>query len=244
MTRHQQKVALITGANKGIGREVARRLAREGMTVLVGARDRGRGESAVAKLREAAPAVHLVVLDVADETSVRHAGDEIRERFGRLDVLVNNAGGAIGSARPSQQSLSAFRELLALNAIGPLAVIQACLPLLRQSPAARIVNVSTSLSSLSVGADPESRLSPFADYFGYFASKTALNAVTVGVANELRSQGAKVNAACPGYVATDLNGHRGVRTVEQGAEIILRLATLPEEGPTGAFFDEAGVVPW
>jgi len=236
--------ALVTGANKGIGRETARRLAELGMTVLVGARDRGRGESAVASLRDISPDVHLVLVDVADEASIARAGEDVAARFGRLDVLVNNAAIATGTGFPSKQGIAELRELFATNVLGPIAVTQAFLALLERAPAARIVNVSTRLASLGLSADPEHPVSQQAAYFGYAASKAALNTFTVRLANELRSTNVKVNSACPGYVATDLNQHRGVRSVQQGAEIIVRLATLPNEGPTGGFFDDAGAVVW
>jgi NAD(P)-dependent dehydrogenase (short-subunit alcohol dehydrogenase family) len=242
---NQNTTALITGANKGIGLETARRLADLGMTVLVGARDRGRGESAVATLRANSPDVHLVLLDVAAEGDAVRAATDVKTRFGRLDVLVNNAGVAIGSGLPSKQSVATMRELFATNLFGPVAVTQAFLPLLRKAPAARIVNVSSSLGSLRLAADHDSVVSQQgAALFGYSASKTAINSFTVRLANELRAKNFKVNSACPGYVATDLNRHTGMRTVQQGAEIIVRLATLPNDGPTAGFFDDAGAVPW
>lgn len=244
MKQEQRATVLITGANKGIGLETARRLAELGMTVLVAARDQGRGASAVASLRAKSPDVHLVLLDVADEASVARAAADVTARFGRLDVLVNNAAIALGTGRPSKQASVPMGDLFATNVLGPLAVTQAFLPLLEKAPAARIVNVSASLGSLRLWADPDSRMSQFSDFFGYAASKTALNAVTVGLANELRSKNIKVNSACPGFVATDLNHHRGPRTVQQGAAIIVHLATLPDDGPTGGFFDDAGSVPW
>jgi NAD(P)-dependent dehydrogenase (short-subunit alcohol dehydrogenase family) len=243
---NQTKTALVTGANKGIGRETARRLAELGMTVLVGARDRRRGEAAVMSLRTNSHDVdvHLVHLDVADEASVARAAADVTARFGKLDVLVNNAAIAIGSGPPSKQGVASMRELFATNVFGLVAVTQAFLPLLEKAPAARIVNVSTSLGSLRLSADPENPVSQQGAVFGYSASKTVVNAFTVRLANELRSKNVKINSACPGYVATDLNQHRGVRTVEEGAEIIVRLATLPEDGPTAGFFDDAGTVPW
>ncbi len=240
----QNRTALVTGANKGIGRETARRLAELGMTVLVGARDRGRGESAVESLRAPTRDVHLVHLDVADEASVTRAAADVAARFGRLDVLVNNAAIADGGGPPSTQPVAAMRELFATNLFGLVAVTQAFLPLLETAPAARIVNLSTSIGSLGLAADPASFISQQGGFFGYAASKTAVNAFTVRLANELRSKNVKVNAACPGYVATDLNGHRGVRTVQEGAEIVVRLATLADDGPTAGFFDDAGPVPW
>jgi NAD(P)-dependent dehydrogenase (short-subunit alcohol dehydrogenase family) len=242
---NQKTTALITGANKGIGRETARRLAELGMTVLVGARDRERGEAAVSSLRTNSPDVHLVLLDVADEASAARAAADVTARFGRLDVLVNNAGAAIGSGVPSKQRVAAMRELFATNLFGLVAVTQAFLPLLEKAPAARIVNVSSSLGSLRLAADHDNVVSQQgAALFGYSASKTAVNAFTVRLANEFRAKKVKVNSACPGYVATDLNQHRGMRSVQQGAEIIVRLATLPDDGPTAGFFDDAGTVPW
>ncbi len=237
-------MALVTGGNKGIGLETVRRLAELGMTVLLGARDAERGQKAVAALRDGSLDVALLLLDTADPDSAAAAAKEIGARFGRLDVLVNNAGIAVGTARPSRQDHLALQALFATNVFGPLSLTRACLPLLERSPGARVVNVSTTLASLSLTAVPESRFALFGDYFGYALSKTALNAVTVGLSNELRKSAIKVNAACPGYVATDLNGHTGHRSPKQGAEIIVRLATLPADGPTGGFFDEAGAVPW
>jgi NAD(P)-dependent dehydrogenase (short-subunit alcohol dehydrogenase family) len=236
--------ALVTGANKGIGRETARRLAELGMTVILGARDRARGEAARDGLRENSRDVQLVVLDVADEHSVTRAAAEVAERFGSLDVLVNNAGISIGAGPPSSQGLAALRHIFETNVFGPIAVAQAFLPLLEKGPSARIVNVSRALGSLGLATDPEGPIAQLGHLFGYAASKTALNAFTVRLANELRDKRIKVNAACPGYVATDLNRHTGPRSVEQGAEIIVRLATLPDDGPTGGFFDDAGAVSW
>jgi NAD(P)-dependent dehydrogenase (short-subunit alcohol dehydrogenase family) len=238
------KTALVTGANKGIGRETARRLAELDMTVLVGARDRARGEAAVAELRNDARDIQLLVLDVMDAQSVARAAADVRERFGRLDVLVNNAGISLGAGAPSNQSLDAMHHIFATNLFGPIAVTQAFLPLLEQAPAACIVNVSSAVGSLNLASDPESPIAQLGNLFGYAASKTALNAFTLRLANELRDRPIKVNAACPGYVATDLNCHTGPRSVEQGAEIIVRLATLPDDGPTGSFFNDAGRVPW
>jgi NAD(P)-dependent dehydrogenase (short-subunit alcohol dehydrogenase family) len=233
-------IALVTGANKGLGYETARRLAELGLTVLVGARDPARGKDAVARLGANA---HLVTLDLTDERSIAAAARAVTERFGRLDVLVNNAGIG-GGQRPSRQDLRAMRELFETNVYGTIAVTQAFLPLLERSAAGRIVNVSTTLASLRLAADPTHRITQWNELFGYVASKTAINSFTVRLAHELRDKRIKVNSACPGYVATDFNQHRGLRTVEQGAEIIVRLATLPDDGPTAGFFDESGNVDW
>ncbi|MFO0629278.1 MAG: SDR family oxidoreductase [Polyangiales bacterium] len=236
-------VALITGANKGLGYETARRLGALGMTVLVGARDRARGAQAVERLREGGADAHRVDLDLTDAASITAAAHDVGARFGRVDVLVNNAG--IGGGQlPSQQDLDAMRALFETNVYGTIAVTQALLPLLTRSRAGRIVNVSTTLASLTHAADPTHRIAAWNMLFGYAASKAVLHAFSVRLAHELRPQGIKVNAVCPGYVATDFNAHRGVRTVTEGAEIIVRMATLDEDGPTAGFFDEAGVVPW
>lgn len=241
-TKHTT-IALITGANKGLGHETARRLGALGMTVLVGARDRARGERAVGALREGGADAHRVDLDLTDAASITAAVRDLDARFGRLDVLVNNAG--IGGGQlPSQQDLAAMRALFETNVYGTLAVTQALLPLLARSRAGRIVNVSTTLASLTLATDPTHRIAAWNMLFAYTASKAALNAFTVRLAHELRPQRIKVNAVCPGYVATDFNEHRGVRTVAEGAEIIVRMATLGEDGPTAGFFDDAGAVAW
>ena len=240
---NDKTTALITGSNKGLGHETARRLGELGLTVLVGARDANRGEAAVARLRERGADAHLVALDLTDAAGIAAAARAVTERFGRLDVLVNNAGVG-GGQSPSRQDLGAMRALFETNVYGTLAVTQAFLPLLERSPAARVVNVSTSLASMSLAADPAHRIAQWNELFGYTASKAVINAFTVRLAHELRPKGIKVNAACPGYVATDFNQGRGVRTVAQGAEVIVRLATLPDDGPTAGFFDDAGRVPW
>jgi NAD(P)-dependent dehydrogenase (short-subunit alcohol dehydrogenase family) len=240
---NEKTTALITGANKGLGYETARRLAELGATVLIGARDPERGREAVARLRERGADAHLVALDLTNEVGIVAAARDVRERFGRLDVLVNNAG--IGGGQlPSRQDLAMMRTLFETNVYGTIAVTQAFLPLLERSPAGRIVNVSTTLASLCLATAPTHRITQWNELFGYVASKAAINSFTVRLAHELRPKHIKVNSACPGYVATDFNQHRGLRTVEQGAEIIVRLATLLEDGPTAGFFDEKGEVEW
>ncbi len=253
---HQQKkelpdvttatnVALITGANKGIGYEVARQLGERGITVLVGARDAQRGEDAVARLREQGADAHPIQIDVTDPASATRAAAEIDDRFGRLDILVNNAGISREQARhrPSDYPLDALRETFETNVFAVVSVTNAMLDLLRKAPAARIVNQSSSMGSLTLAADPAS---PYAglNLLGYNSSKAALNAVTLEYAKELRSTPIKVNAADPGYCATDLNGHQGHRSAQQGAAASVRLATLDDDGPSGGFFDDKGAVPW
>jgi NAD(P)-dependent dehydrogenase (short-subunit alcohol dehydrogenase family) len=238
-------VALVTGANKGIGREIAALLAGRGMTVLLGARDRGRGEEAAAALRAAGGEVHAVALDVTDASTVRAAAERIEERFGRLDVLVNNAGIAGNRGQPpSESELASVRAVFETHYFGVILVTNAMLPLLRRSPAPRIVNVSSGLGSLAAQSDLDGPLAQVPPSAGYEPSKTALNALTVQYAKELRKDNVLVNAANPGWCATDLNNHAGYRTPAQGAAIAVHLATLGPDGPTGGFFSDDGPVPW
>ncbi|WP_214414476.1 SDR family NAD(P)-dependent oxidoreductase [Sphaerisporangium fuscum] len=248
-----QKVAMITGANKGIGRATAEQLARLGMTVLVGARDLRRGEEAAAALRAAGGDAHAVTLDVTDPATVREAARWIEERFGHLDVLVNNAG-ITGSGQvspehahdqvPSSVDLDMVRAVFETNVFGAIVVINAMLPLLRRSRAPRIVNVSSHAASLTLTSDPNGPFEALPPSAAYTPSKTALNALTVQYANELRKDGILVNAAAPGYVDTDSNDHTGHLTPAQGAAVVVRLATLGADGPTAGFFSQDGPLPW
>lgn len=239
----EQTIALVTGANKGIGYEIAAGLGGLGRRVGVGARNEERRETAVAKLRAAGVDAFGVPLDVTDDASVTAAAELIEERAGRLDVLVNNAG-ITGSApqMPTTVDPATVRAALETNVIGVIRVTNAMLPLLRRSASPRIVNMSSSVGSLTLQTTPGAEMGPIA--VAYSPSKTFLNAVTVQYVRELQDTNILINAACPGYTATDLNGFRGVRTPRQGAAIAIRLATLPDDGPTGGFFDDAGVVPW
>lgn len=248
MLKIEGKVALVTGGNKGIGLQIAKELLAHGFTVLVGSRNIGRGEEAAKSL---GAQTHAIELDVTSQGSIAGAAQRIRSEFGRLDVLVNNAGishaGQPGrplaevaeSIQVSVASLDEVRAVFETNVFGVIAVTQAMLPLLREAPAGRIVNVSSSLGSLAITADPAT------PKFGiYSASKTALNAVTLAFANELESTNIKVNAVCPGYTATDLNNFEGTRTVEQAAQEPVRLALIGADGPSGSFSDENGTLPW
>jgi NAD(P)-dependent dehydrogenase (short-subunit alcohol dehydrogenase family) len=239
----ERRVAVVTGANKGIGLEIARQLAREGMRVFIGARDEERGRAAAEKLRAEGLDAHALRLDVTDDASVAAAASRVEREAGRLDVLVNNAGIAIDNGPPSRVSLDVVRKTYETNVFGVVRATQAFLPLLRRSDAGRIVNLSSSLGSLARNSDPAWDFSSV-KFLAYNSSKSALNAATLQFAWELRDTHIKVNAADPGYVATDMNRHQGVRTVEQGAATPVRLATLPADGPTGGFFDDAGPVPW
>ena len=255
MSEHatHQKIALITGANKGIGRAAAEQLAALGMTVLIGARDPRRGEEAAAALRAAGGNAHAVTLDVTDQATARAAAKQIEERFGHLDVLINNAG-ITGSGKvspedahdqvPSSVDMDMVRAVFETNVFGVIAVTNAMLPLLRRSPAPRIVNVSSAAGSLTIASDPDGPLAGLLASAAYTPSKTALNALTVQYANELRKNGILIIAADPGYVDTEINNHSGYLTVAQGAAVLVRLATLGADGPTGGFFSEDGPVPW
>jgi NAD(P)-dependent dehydrogenase (short-subunit alcohol dehydrogenase family) len=239
----EQTVALVTGANKGIGYEIAAGLGTLGLSVGVGARDEQRRESAVAKLRAAGADAFGVPLDVTDDATVAAAAGMIEGRAGRLDVLVNNAGITGGAPQtPTTVDPATVRTAVETNVIGVIRVTNAMLPLLRRSASPRIVNMSSSVGSLTLQTTPGAETGPIAA--AYSPSKTFLNAVTVQYAKELHATNILINAACPGFTATDLNGFRGVRSPEQGAAIAIRLATLPDDGPTGGFFDDAGVVPW
>lgn len=241
----ERTIALVTGANKGIGYEIAAGLGALGWSVGVGARDERRRKAAVEGLRAAGVDAFGVPLDVTDDASVTAAARLIEERAGGLDVLVNNAGIAGGMPQePTRADPTTIRTVVETNVIGVIRVTNAMMPLLRRSAAPRIVNMSSSVGSLTLqsGTAAEQTAGPVA--VAYAPSKTFLNAVTLQYARELAGTNILINAACPGYVATDLNGFRGVRTPEQGAAIAIELATLPGDGPTGKFFDDAGVVPW
>ena len=236
-------IALITGANKGIGLEIARQLGTQGITVLIGARDEKRGSVAAEKLQAENIDAHAVQLDVTNQQSIDAAAKHIESEFGKLDILVNNAGIGIDNAPPSQLDMEILRRTYETNFFGVFAVTKAMLPLLHNSQAGRIVNISSGLGSLTQNSDPNYEYAQI-KYLAYNSSKTALNAMTVQFAHELKDTPIKVNSADPGYVATDINNNNGTRTVQQGASTPVRLATLPADGPTGSFFDDNGVVPW
>jgi NAD(P)-dependent dehydrogenase (short-subunit alcohol dehydrogenase family) len=238
------KIALVTGANKGIGFEVTRQLAASGCTVLLGARNQALGEEAVAKLKAESLDVHFIAIDVSDRTSITAAAATIGAGFGQLDILINNAGiAAPHDGPPTTTSLDAIESTLQINFIGAVAVTQAMLPLLRKSPSARVVNVSSGLGSLTQNGDLNYP-SAATKFLGYSASKAALNMLTVQLAYELRDTAIKVNSADPGFTATDLNGYRGTQTIPEGAAETIRLALLEDDGPTGTYSDRKGVVPW
>ena len=247
-------VALVTGANQGIGLQIAKDLVTHGFTVLVGSRDLGRGEAAA---KEIGPGAIALQLDVTDHASVAAAAARIQGEFGRLDLLIQNAaisntglqaGMSIEeyskSTRPSVVSLAEMRAVWDTNVFGVLAVYQAMLPLLRASPVSRIVNVSSGVGSLTINSDSafhyRAIFSPV-----YSASKTALNAITVAMAIELEPEGIRVSAVSPGYTKTNLNGYSGTETLEEGAREAVRVALLGPDAPTGTFTRwEGATIPW
>ena len=249
------RIALVTGANQGVGLQVAKALVAKGHTVLLGSRSLERGEAAA---REIGPGAIAFQLDVTDRASIAAAAVRIGTEFSRLDLLVNNA--AISNTRKQQlglslqdyaklslasnASLDEMRAVWETNVFGVLAVYQAMLPLLRLSPDARIVNVSSGVGSLARNADPAF---PYHKFFGpiYPASKTALNAITLAMMVELESTGIKVNLVSPGFTKTNLNGYEGLESVEDGSREVIRVALLGPDGPTGTFTSwENNAIPW
>jgi NAD(P)-dependent dehydrogenase (short-subunit alcohol dehydrogenase family) len=251
---HDKPVALVTGANQGIGLQIAKELAARGLTVLVGSRSLERGEAAA---REVGLDSVALQLDVTDQASITSAAERVRNEFGRLDVLIQNAaisntkkqpGQSVEeyakTTRPSNVALDEMRAVWDTNVFGVLAVYQAMLPLLRKTPGSRIVNVSSGVGSLTTNLDPAF---PYRGIFGpvYPASKTALNALTVAMAIELEPEGIKVNAVSPGFTRTNLNGYAGTETVEEGAREVVRVAMLGPDSPTGTFTRWKGeTIPW
>jgi NAD(P)-dependent dehydrogenase (short-subunit alcohol dehydrogenase family) len=234
-------IALVTGANKGIGYEIVKQLTELGMTVLLAARDPQRGAGAAQAL-----GVDFIQLDVTDPASAQAAAAIVEDRFGRLDVLVNNAGITGGQRQlPSAADVDLVRTVFETNYFGVITVTNAMLPLLLRSENARIVNLSSGVGSLAEMSNPDSPLADLPPGLGYVPSKTAVNSLTVQYAKELRKNHILVNAADPGYCATDLNNHTGFRSAAQGAAVAVHLATLGPDGPTGGFFtDDGAVVRW
>jgi NAD(P)-dependent dehydrogenase (short-subunit alcohol dehydrogenase family) len=251
---HEKAVALVTGANQGIGFQVAKDLANNGFAVLIGSRNIERGEAAA---RQIGPNAYALELDVTNQASIEAAAEKIASEFDRLDVLIQNAAISNTSrlpgqsveehaktTRPSIVSLAEVRTVWETNVFGMLSVYQAMVPLLRKSENARIVNVSSGAGSLARNSDPA--------HFGrlifsptYAASKTALNALTIAMAIELEPEGIKVNAVSPGFIKTNLNNYGGTGTLEEGAREVVRVALLGKQGPTGKFTRwENETIPW
>jgi len=239
-----KRIALVTGANKGIGLEIARQLAEAGVAVVLGARDLTRGQDAANGLAETGLAAEAIEIDLNDEKTIASAAEQIAARHGRLDILVNNAG--IVDAEdgpPSAATTGAARRLMETNFLGTLAVTQAMLPLLRRSSAGRIVNLSTTLGSLAINGDPTS---PYyeARLIGYNASKAALNMLTVQLAAELKDTPIVVNSVAPGYVRTDLTGGNGFMSPAEGARLPVKYALLGSDAASGRFVEPQGDAPW
>lgn len=244
-------VALVTGANQGIGLAIAKALAANGYSVLVGSRNFSKGEVAAESIGLNA---YPIQLDVTDETSIKEAAKRVGDEFGKLDLLVNNAAIAqagkpgqtpeenVNSSLASVASLAEMRAVWETNVFGVLAVTQAMLPFIRKSGAGRIVNVSSGVGSLTLNSDPSF---PYRHYFGavYPASKTALNAITLALAIELEGENIKVNATSPGFTATAMNNFQGTDSIEVGARNPIRVA-LEVDGPTGTFTGPDGPLPW
>jgi NAD(P)-dependent dehydrogenase (short-subunit alcohol dehydrogenase family) len=245
-----QPIALVTGANKGLGKQIAKELVSNGYLVYIGSRDFDNGKKAAEEIGDGALAIQL---DVTNSQSITAAAERITSEFGRLDLLVNNA--AIGqsgryttvpeileASKASVASLDEIRILFETNVLGVLAVTQAMLPLIRLSNSGRILNISSAAGSLTLNSDPNF---PYRPFFGatYPASKTALNAITLALAVELENTGIKVRAASPGFTATAINNFQGTDTVEVGAKALV-LAALDLDSPTGSFTGPDGALPW
>ena len=237
-----KKVALVTGANKGIGFEVAKILLDKSISVIIGVRNLEKGKQAVKDLGN--ENVSFVQIDITDEKSIENAKNSITREFGKLDILINNAGVWLDFGVPMLEvSMTDIEKTFKVNTFGVISTIKHFLPLLKESNEGRIVNVSSGLGSLKQSADPNYEYYPYKS-LAYNTSKSALNALTILFAYELRETNIKINSADPGYCSTDLNGKTGPRTPEEGAKIIVELATLPENGTTCGFFDENGVIEW
>lgn len=243
-----ETIALVTGANKGIGKEISRQLAAQQILVLMGARDRERGEKAVADLKAEKLAekvrVEFIGVDVTSQQSVDDAAAEIERRYGRLDILVNNAGIALDWLPGFELTTDVLRETFETNVFGVFRVTKAVLPLLKKSKRGRIVNLTSGNGSFGVFTNPKVPLPDRSTLLAYASSKAALNMMTVRLANQLEDQGVKVNAADPGFTATDMNQFRGTRSVVEAAATPVRLALLPDDGATGGVFGNDGPEPW
>jgi NAD(P)-dependent dehydrogenase (short-subunit alcohol dehydrogenase family) len=240
------KIALITGANKGIGFETARQLARSGgVHVLLAARDPAKGERAAHALRSEGLDVEALQLDVTNDSSIKAAAASIAQKYGLLDILINNAGIGIDDAgkKVSEQSLETWRRTFDTNFFGMIAVTQAFLPLLAKSAGGRIVNLSSILGSLALHSNPQSPIYDF-KVPAYNVSKTAVNGWTVQLAYELRGTSMKVNAAHPGYVKTDMGGPDAPMEIVDGAKTSVALALIGPDGPNGAYIHMGASLPW
>ena len=240
------KIAFITGANKGIGLETARQLGKQNITVIIGSRDPKKGEAAAQLLRDEKIDARAVPIDVSDEKSIRDAAAQVEKDLGRIDILINNAGVMIDDQKKktSEQSLEMWRRTFDTNLFGLIATTKAFLPLLRKSEAGRIVNLSSILGSTSYHATPGSPIYDFKVSPAYDVSKSAVNAFTVHLAHELKDSKIKVNAAHPGWVKTEMGGEGATMDIEDGAKTSVALATAGEKGPNGAYLHMGENLPW
>jgi NAD(P)-dependent dehydrogenase (short-subunit alcohol dehydrogenase family) len=232
-----QKIAVVTGANRGIGFEVCRELARKGISVILASRDEAKGELAASRLRKEGLDLNVMGLDVAEPESIRGFAQRIEQNFGAVDILVNNAGVMLDpkGSRVVGSNAETFRRTLETNFFGPLQLCQALIPLMLKQGGGRVVNISSGLGQLAdMGAGTPA----------YRVSKSALNALTRTLAAELKGKNVLVNAVCPGWVRTDMGGPDAPRTPEQGADTVVWLATLPDDGPTGGFFRDRQPIAW
>ncbi len=242
---NSQKIALVTGATRGIGLETVRQLAEAGVHTLLAGRNGERAQAAASQLKADGLPVEAITLDVTDGKSIASAVAEVRERYGRLDILVNNAGillDEFGRA-PSEQTLDTWRKTFDTNLFALIAVTQAFLPLLKTAPAGRIVNVSSILGSIALHTDPASPIYDF-KVPAYNVSKSAVNAWTVQLAYELRDTPLKVNTIHPGYVKTDMNAGEGELDIAEGARTSVALALIGTDGPNGSFSHLGETLPW
>jgi NAD(P)-dependent dehydrogenase (short-subunit alcohol dehydrogenase family) len=248
MTNGSVKIALITGGNRGIGFETARELGKKGVTIIIGARDSKAGKDAAETLAKEGIKSEAIVLEITNADQRQQASDYIQQKYGRLDILVNNAGVFLdekgdGSNQTSRTSEDILRQTFDINFFATIALTQALLPLIKKSPAGRIVNLSSILGSLTLHSDPGSPIVE-SKAFAYNASKTALNAFTVHLAHELKDTHIKVNSAHPGWVRTSMGGPDATLSPEEGGRTSALLATLDEEGPTGGYFHLEDALPW
>lgn len=244
MSNKVSKIALVTGANKGLGFEISKQLAKQGIQVILGARDIAKGQEAADKLKQQGLDVYPLTLDINNAESIQSAVDAIKEKFGALDILVNNAGVMLDwTTSVFDVDLNTVTQTLQTNLYGSFRLCQLCIPLMKASGYGRIVNMSSTLGSLTDMSDPNSHydgvLSP-----SYRLSKTALNAVTALFAKELRGTNILINSACPGWVQTDMGSEAAPLSVEEGADTPVWLATLPDGGPNGGFFNSRKPVSW
>ena len=244
MPKHDKRVALVTGGNRGIGYAICRSLAQRGITVILGVRDPNTGAAACSRLQAEDLDVTFELLDVTNDVSLQTAVKHIRAQFDRLDILVNNAGILIDHAENALDvSRATIEKTLETNVVGPLMLCQNCIALMKAGGYGRIVNMSSTLGSLSEMVDPDSVYAGVGTP-AYRLSKVALNAITTLLAKEVRDENILVNSACPGWVRTDMGGDQAPLTSEQGADTPVWLATLPDGGPTGGFYRERTRIPW